>query len=57
MVKMLAKPIYNWVINTDNDPVMEKLTNRMRLNFADIMRNTKSPVMPNKGTVLLSGIP
>ena len=29
MVKTLAKPIYNWVINTDNDPVMEKFTNRM----------------------------
>ena len=52
MVKTLAKPIYNWVINTDNDPVMEKLTNRMRLNFADIMRNTISPVMPNKGIEL-----
>ena len=29
MVKTLAKPIYNWVINTDNDPVMEKFTNHM----------------------------
>ena len=29
MVKTLAKPIYNWVINTDNDPVIEKFTNRM----------------------------
>ena len=29
MVKTLAKPIYNWVISTDNDPVMEKVTNRM----------------------------
>ena len=28
MVKTLAKPIYNLVINTDNDPVMEKFTNR-----------------------------
>ena len=27
MVKTLAKPIYNWVIDTDNDPVMEKFTN------------------------------
>ena len=29
MVKTLAKPIYNWVISTDNDPVMEKFTNCM----------------------------
>ena len=29
MVKALAKTIYNWVISTDNDPVMEKFTNRM----------------------------
>ena len=29
MVKPLAKPIYNWVINTDNGPVMERFTNRM----------------------------
>ena len=28
-VKILAKPIYNWVISTDNDPVMEKFTNCM----------------------------
>ena len=27
MVKTIAKPIYNWVINTDNDPVMQKFTN------------------------------
>ena len=31
MVKTLAKPIYNWVINMDNDPVMEKFTNRILL--------------------------
>ena len=29
MVKALAKLIYNWVINTYNDPVMVKFTNRM----------------------------
>ena len=29
MVKTIAKPIYNWVINTDNDAVMEKFTNWM----------------------------
>ena len=29
MVETLAKPIYNWVISTDNDPVMEKFTNCM----------------------------
>ena len=29
IVKTLAKLIYNWVINTDNDPVMEKFTNRI----------------------------
>ena len=29
MFKTLVKPIYNWVINTDNDLVMEKFTNRM----------------------------
>ena len=29
MVKTIAKPIYNWVINTDNDAVMEKFTNCM----------------------------
>ena len=29
IVKTLAMPIYNWVINTDNDPVMEKFTNHM----------------------------
>ena len=28
-VKTLAKRIYNWVINTDNDLVMEKFTNHM----------------------------
>ena len=27
MVITIAKPIYNWVINTDNDPVMQKFTN------------------------------
>merc|ERR1711867_13395 len=29
MVKPLAKPIYNWMISTDNNPVMEKFTNWM----------------------------
>ena len=29
MVKTIAKLIYNWVINTDNDAVMEKFTNWM----------------------------
>ena len=29
MVKTITKPIYNWMISTDNDPVMEKFTNRM----------------------------
>ena len=29
MVKTIAKPIYNWMISTDNDPVMEKFTNQM----------------------------
>ena len=29
MVKTSVKPIYNWVINTDNDPVMQKFTNRI----------------------------
>ena len=29
MVKTIAKPIYNWVINTDNDAVMEKFTYQM----------------------------
>ena len=29
MVKTIAKPIFNWVISTDNDAVMEKFTNRM----------------------------
>ena len=29
MVKTIAKPIYNWMISTDNDPVMEKFTNCM----------------------------
>ena len=29
MVKTIAKPIYNWMISTDNDPVMEKFTNRI----------------------------
>ena len=29
MVETLAKPIYNWVISTDNDLVMEKFTNCM----------------------------
>ena len=29
MVQTIAKPIYNWVINTDNDAVMEKFTNHM----------------------------
>ena len=29
MVKTIAKPIYNWMISTDNDPVMEKFTNHM----------------------------
>ena len=27
--RALAKPIYNWMISTDNDPVMEKFTNHM----------------------------
>ena len=29
MVETIAKPINNWVIPTDNDPVMEKFTNCM----------------------------
>ena len=29
MVKTIAKPIYNWMISTDNDPLMEKFTNRI----------------------------
>ena len=29
MVKTITKPIYNWMISTDNDPVMEKFTNRI----------------------------
>ena len=29
MIKTIAKPIYNWIINTDNDAVMEKFTNHM----------------------------
>merc|ERR1712243_329700 len=29
MVKTIAKPIYNWMISTDNDPAMEKFTNHM----------------------------
>ena len=29
MVEKLAKLIYNWVINTNNDPVMEKFTIRI----------------------------
>ena len=29
MVKTIAKPIFNWVISTDNDAVMEKFTNYM----------------------------
>ena len=29
MVKTIAKPIYNWMISTDNDPVMEIFTNRI----------------------------
>ena len=26
MLKTMAKPVYNWVIGTDNDKVMEKFT-------------------------------
>ena len=29
MDKTIAKPIYNWMISTDKDPVMEKFTNHM----------------------------
>merc|ERR1711867_302915 len=29
MVKKIAKPIYNWMISTDNDPVKEKFNNQM----------------------------
>ena len=29
IIKTIAKPIFNWVISTDNDAVMEKFTNRM----------------------------
>ena len=29
MLKTIAKPVYNWVIGTDNDKVMEKFTKRM----------------------------
>ena len=31
MFKTIAKPIYNWMISIDNDPVMEKFTNRILL--------------------------
>ena len=29
MLKTFAKPVYNWVIWTDNDKVMEKFTKRI----------------------------
>ena len=29
MLKTIAKPVYNWVIETNNDKVMEKFTKRM----------------------------
>ena len=29
MLKTIAKPIYNWVIGTDNDEVMKKFTKQM----------------------------
>ena len=29
MLKTLAKPVYNWVIGTDNDDVMRHFTTRM----------------------------
>ena len=29
MLKTIAKPVYNWVIGTDNDKLMEKFTKRM----------------------------
>ena len=29
MVKTIGKPVYNWVIGTDNGKVMEKFTKRM----------------------------
>ena len=29
MLKTIAKPVYNWVIGTDNDEVMKKFTKRM----------------------------
>ena len=29
MLKTIAKPVYNWVIGTDNDQVMEKFTKRI----------------------------
>ena len=29
MLKTIAKPVYNWVIGTDNDEVMKKFTTRM----------------------------
>ena len=29
MLKTIMKPVYNWVIGTDNDKVMEKFTKRM----------------------------
>ena len=29
MLKTIAKPVYNWVIGTDNDDVMKRFTTRM----------------------------
>ena len=29
MLKTIAKPVYNWVIGTDNDEVMKKFTKQM----------------------------
>ena len=29
LLKTIAKPVYHWVIETDNDKVMEKFTKRM----------------------------
>ena len=56
MVKTIAKPIYNWMISTDNNPVMEKFTNRkLPESLEATMMSIRSPPMHNRVMGLLFG--
>ena len=50
LLKTIAKPVYNWVIGTDNDDVMKRFTTRMlpETQFRAILKSIELLVMQKK---------